>query len=52
MEAFINLQVVKARNQTKELPTIYDQLEATVRNLKSFNVKGEHVFFPKKKTKL
>ena len=38
MEYFIKLQVVKSMNQIKELRTIYDQLEATVRNLKSLNV--------------
>ena len=35
------LLTVKSTNQTKELRTIYDQLETTVRNLKYLNVETD-----------
>ena len=41
MDSFHKIQAVKSMNQVKELRTIYDQLESTVRNLNSMDVKTE-----------
>ena len=41
INSFIKLQGIKSMNQVKELRFIYDQLETTVRNLKSLEVETE-----------
>ena len=41
MESFINLPRVKSMNQVSDLRNMYDQLEITVRNLKTLNVVPE-----------
>ena len=41
MESFVKLPVVKSMNQVAELRVTYDQLETTVRNLKTVNVEIE-----------
>ena len=41
VESFMKLKAVKSMNQVKELRVIYDQLETTVRNLKSIHVETD-----------
>ena len=41
VESFIDLPAVKSMNQVKDLRSVYDQLETTVRNLRSLNVETQ-----------